>query len=1474
MLEFNRVQPTLLWIHFCVVTDSISMPVPNPPQRQQEPQHEQPVEGRVLIVDADVAEATRASNALQDAGFEVTVMASGYEALRAFNDPHCSYNVMLVEDQLQDYTCIQLAQAVRMTERESKTKKFRMPVIVFTSQPPKTRDTQKPYMDAGIDGYIAKPFEMPQALLTVKQAIHGDHQEPHPYAKTMTLRGSQAERKTKRKTKKASTKKQKPLPSIGPPSKTGGTSMDLPVSEENDVIEGVVQLDAETSFPYVIMGKDIPGVKVFHMVVVHDIFDTCEVYRIFFQKIVSKYPGLRVLLWNYPGQAFTTWRGDDDLVLNNEYLAGCLEALLAYVGPRNTGEFALQDNEAPFYLMGVGNGGCIASCFASAYLGRHPNMRGLLLLNGFLHVDTELAKVFHDSLNTFATVPPGRPDMPVYFFSRYLFSAPYLAKVGLPLALNLYTAVHNPITLQGRFKLAAGALKHVDLRANFESLGLPIICVASSKDAYVRYEHATTIASARGGEVRSIKNTLTQRRGACVIWIRAGHELLQEARQPVSNLIEQLVTGYHERNDVSFLPLAPDSPPANARGQISNSTKLSQKATQRAQERTREMQSKLGESKSGMNQSQSQSMSQSQNAPYDTDQPQLYEDRYVENVVSTLREARESQADSMQTTSYPVALDEPPPIPADLLAYTNQSKSGQSTGISNKSSSGRSQATKRLTKKDKRKINSSLNLDPESAVFARRDHAMKQEDFGFATEVREPMQWRLKRNKQAFERIQAHVRKIQRCWRSYIARTLVARMRQQRGAVTMQKWWRGCMGRMLAAQKRREHWAAHVIQKYWRGFAGREVAARMAIEGKSAKLIQKCWRGYRARAFVSLLRKARGSASIKIQSLVRQRQAMKRAWRLRDMHNASTNIQRVWRGRLGRARARKERDKYLFSKSQSQSIEFGRQMLMEHKLHGTKLQSEVSTLTHDKIETEEAIQQVNQEINTFHNAVYNFERQMNELSSIETREGSNLDEDAKAQLRVQKNELDRNFSAMLVKIADRKEKLQNLEVRLQKIDATREAKQKELNDLERKLVVLLEEQQRDLKAIKIRQEHKGERLIEDAVSAVQKHLKHGTKLSIGNGEPGNAHSTTDDELVSGESKHGPTAKQRADANALMSSTETMMKFGFMGMSLTYFSSLNMIRAMKQIGTANTMLSNPLMENLKDTEGTSGTFQPSLKPGQTAGQENITPDLWTVADVCDWLRNLQLGQYADAFAEGAVDGFMLTELTDEELKESLGVTHNMHRKKILSAVKRTFSQGGGASSPSKQTQSNLYDPSISVFESASSAGHAPSPVPGGNSIFMSGYDSPSGETSAHPAAAGLKLSTLMSKVKHDAYKVEEAISAFPEAWFDEASYVVYQNVEGVGTQYIEALNAEPFHINKADGYGNTLLISAAQNGQKSLAQTLLSRGANPNHQNATGNTALHYAIAYKHEDLAEVLIQNGASTEIRNNVSNDPYDGIS
>lgn len=62
-------------------------------------------------------------------------------------------------------------------------------------------------------------------------------------------------------------------------------------------------------------------------------------------------------------------------------------------------------------------------------------------------------------------------------------------------------------------------------------------------------------------------------------------------------------------------------------------------------------------------------------------------------------------------------------------------------------------------------------------------------------------------------------------------------------------------------------------------------------------------------------------------------------------------------------------------------------------------------------------------------------------------------------------------------------------------------------------------------------------------------------------------------------------------------------------------------------------------------------------------------LWTVSDVSSWLDTLALGQYRDAFADAAVDGAFLFDLTDDDLRSTLGIEHALHRKKILGAVRR-------------------------------------------------------------------------------------------------------------------------------------------------------------------------------------------------------------
>jgi hypothetical protein len=50
----------------------------------------------------------------------------------------------------------------------------------------------------------------------------------------------------------------------------------------------------------------------------------------------------------------------------------------------------------------------------------------------------------------------------------------------------------------------------------------------------------------------------------------------------------------------------------------------------------------------------------------------------------------------------------------------------------------------------------------------------------------------------------------------------------------------------------------------------------------------------------------------------------------------------------------------------------------------------------------------------------------------------------------------------------------------------------------------------------------------------------------------------------------------------------------------------------------------------------------------------------------WLRNLGLTQYAQAFAENDIDFDILAGLTDADLKE-LGVGSLGHRKRLLAAI---------------------------------------------------------------------------------------------------------------------------------------------------------------------------------------------------------------
>lgn len=271
--------------------------------------------------------------------------------------------------------------------------------------------------------------------------------------------------------------------------------------------------------------------------------------EILFKPLVKKYPGLQFLLFNYPGQGYTKF--NKDCVLNNKYLSECLYKLICHVDISGTNEFIT--TKTPFYILGIGYGGTIASTFVQSH--DMSSLRSLVLLNSINMIDDNISAILHDAMSVFTCSPESRPDLPVYFFSRFIFSNEYIKKVGAPLALNIYTAVHNPISIKARIALCEGILASNNQIETLSNIDIPVILVQSNNDKLVSPIQVQKVLEYRGEEVQTINQCISNRHKTYIIWLKAGHEAFQECKQSLISLIEQLATGYHEKHDVTFLPL-------------------------------------------------------------------------------------------------------------------------------------------------------------------------------------------------------------------------------------------------------------------------------------------------------------------------------------------------------------------------------------------------------------------------------------------------------------------------------------------------------------------------------------------------------------------------------------------------------------------------------------------------------------------------------------------------------------------------------------------------------------------------------------------------------------------------------------------------------------------------------------------------------------------------------------------------------
>jgi len=313
--------------------------------------------------------------------------------------------------------------------------------------------------------------------------------------------------------------------------------------------------------------------------------------------------------------------------------------------------------------------------------------------------------------------------------------------------------------------------------------------------------------------------------------------------------------------------------------------------------------------------------------------------------------------------------------------------------------------------------------------------------------------------------------------------------------------------------------------------------------------------------------------------------------------------------------------------------------------------------------------------------------------------------------------------------------------------------------------------------------------------------------------------------------------------------------------------------------------------LDNSEIANNAFTPDLKPGEMAGQASLRVSAWTVTDVSKWLQSISLGQYRTCFMDAAVDGAFLFDIDDDDLKNTLGVEHRLHRKKILNTIIRL-----------KETQDTRdREASLSAYQdkhppagfNAAAMGYNPAsgvmgfagvppgfaPPGGGMAGAMVPAGMPmgsvEGDDSIFEGAIDLNIQDMASWVRHNKYKkLSKALEQMAPRKFDR-TYIKVQYVEEFGTQYIDSYERE-FHLNQPVDHGNTLMHIASQNGNLKLAKLLQRYGANVDHQNFQGQTPGHFALAYTFYDFSSWLFDpgfGGADDTLVNIFHLGPYDGL-
>lgn len=719
-------------------------------------------------------------------------------------------------------------------------------------------------------------------------------------------------------------------------------------------------------------------------------------------------------------------------------------------------------------------------------------------------------------------------------------------------------------------------------------------------------------------------------------------------------------------------------------------------------------------------------------------------------------------------------------------------------------------------------------------------------------------------------------RDIQRAWRGHQGRRMAATASRQKrrkdaaynAVILIQKCRRGSVGRIVAYEKKEEAIklarsiaCARSVQRLWRGCQGRRIALTRQKE-VLASVCQRLYRGRRGRIAATKERhhqeriRLENTSAIQIQCMWRIGVAIEQCRVHLIRRIASIDLQRIVRGHLARKKAAKMK-LWATTVPGPARIELGLRMIKESQDEFERHRDELDGLHRAQEIAETRVNQMFRTLKESEEEVAHLQKQLGSLDDIddatctssidEAKDGpagntcsrskstGPIDEAEALERQKRKRYLQSELQDVLSDVQQKRSVLGSLETNMLGMEATRERKDREFKRMQRDLMELLSDQKEELDQLR----------------------EKGMELETATATTAVAAATTAQKARDHEMQ----------TNTMFQKQEELMKFQFMSMSLSYMSSLGMLKQMKSMAsdatatavscsadTAAAAAAAATAANLpppsdakggassRDTapshlgsrlqvavakakEGAPDATKVDPKTQQNAdgrgSDEPLPSDChdWTVDNVSTWLWKLSLGMYAGKFAEASVDGEFLLELKEEDLAGVLGMKHKLHRRKFLLAREKL------ALSPEEQQRR------------AAAVKFIGNAAPRGNQLVSQ----------------------------------ENYSAALPSP---EAAGAVFSHARHGRLRRLEECLDEGFDVDVKDEQGNTLLMTAVQNGNKKAVDMLIRRGSALNNMNGNGNTALHYALAYDTTgEIATYLIEKGADDTINNRQGLSAYDGL-